>query len=363
MWCPAGRSSDLTQAAVDAGRDRTEPVLVTMRGGTTEQRTIATTLDQLSASLIGTAEDALVHVVMGNAAAMPRDELDWFETKPLFGWKVLVPRTKDLATPMTSRLRGYGAQCQEVATISVERPRTPHQMDKAVRGLVEGSFEWVAFTSGNAVRGVREKFEEYGLDARAFSGLKVAAAGTAAAEALKAWGIEPDLVPAGESSAALLADFPSYDADLDPINRVLVPRADIAIETLTAGLVQLGWEVDDVTAYRTVRAAPPNQTIREGIKGGTYDAVLFSSSSTVRNFVGIAGKPHPTTIVAAIGPATAKSCQEHGLRVDVLANDPSGVGLADALAEFAAERRRGLLEAGQAVLRPSQRTRRRRSAS
>ena len=363
MWCPAGRSSDLTQAAVDAGRDRTEPVLVTMRGGTTEQRTIATTLDQLSASLIGTAEDALVHVVMGNAAAMPRDELDWFETKPLFGWKVLVPRTKDLATPMTSRLRGYGAQCQEVATISVERPRTPHQMDKAVRGLVEGSFEWVAFTSGNAVRGVREKFEEYGLDARAFSGLKVAAAGTAAAEALKAWGIEPDLVPAGESSAALLADFPSYDADLDPINRVLVPRADIAIETLTAGLVQLGWEVDDVTAYRTVRAAPPNQTIREGIKGGTYDAVLFSSSSTVRNFVGIAGKPHPTTIVAAIGPATAKSCQEHGLRVDVLAIDPSGVGLADALAEFAAERRRGLLEAGQAVLRPSQRTRRRRSAS
>ena len=109
----------------------------------------------------------------------------------------------------------------------------------------------------------------------------------------------PDLVPTGEqSTAGLLEDWPEYDECFDPINRVFLPRADIATETLAAGLVELGWEVDDVTAYRTVRAAPPPAAIREAIKGGGFDAVLFTSSSTVRNLVGIAGKPHASTVVA-----------------------------------------------------------------
>ena len=111
-----------------------------------------------------------------------RETLSWFETKPLFGWRVLVPRTKEQAGTLSSRLRGFGAVPEEVPTISVEPPRNPQQMDKAVRGLVEGRYEWIAFTSVNAVRAVREKFEEYGLDARAFSGLKIAAVGDKTAE-------------------------------------------------------------------------------------------------------------------------------------------------------------------------------------
>ena len=253
-----------------------------------------------------------------------RSALSWFETKALFGWRVLVPRTKEQAGELSDRLRVYGAVPAEVPTIAVEPPRTPQQMERAVRGLVTGRYEWIAFTSVNAVRAVREKFEEYGLDARAFSGIKVAAVGEQTAAALLAFGVKPDLVPAGEQSAAgLLEDFPPYDDVLDPINRVFLPRADIATETLVAGLVELGWEVDDVTAYRTVRAAPPPAATREAIKTGGFDAVVFTSSSTVRNLVGIAGKPHATTVIACIGPQTAKTAEEHGLRVDVLAENPS----------------------------------------
>lgn len=236
-------------------------------------------------------------------------------------------------------------------------------MDKAIRGLVEGRYEWIAFTSVNAARAVREKFEEYGLDARAFSGLKVAAVGDKTAESIADWGLRADLVPTGEQSAAgLLADWPEYDEKLDPINRVFLPRADIATETLVAGLIDLGWECDDVTAYRTVRAAPPPPATREAIKTGKFDAVVFTSSSTVRNLVGIAGKPHATTIIACIGPATAKTCEEHGLRVDVIAAKPSALELADALASFAADRRDAMVAAGDPVTKPSQRrTNRRRS--
>jgi uroporphyrinogen III methyltransferase/synthase len=347
----------LVEAALAAGRPTEDHVLVTFHGGSTEQTSRTTVLGELAGTVKGVrapAEDP-IHVIMGMAVEQ-REELSWYETKPLFGWKVLVPRTKDQAAPMVARLRTYGAHSEEVPTISVEPPRSPLQMDKAIRGLVEGRYEWVVFTSVNAVKAVREKFEEYGLDARAFSGLKVAAVGDVTAHALHDWGIEADLTPEGEQSAAgLAAEFPPYDEVLDPINRIFLPRADIATETLSAGLVGLGWEVEDVTAYRTVRAAPPAAHVREAIKTGRFDAVVFTSSSTVRNLVGIAGKPHPSTIIAVIGPATAKTCEEHGLRVDVVSAKPSAVALADALASFAAERRDALLAAGEPVVKPSQR--------
>jgi uroporphyrinogen III methyltransferase / synthase len=204
------------------------------------------------------------------------------------------------------------------------------------------------------VKAVREKFEEFGLDARAFAGLRIAAVGGVTAEALREWGIVPDLLPSGEMSAnGLLEVWPPFDEVLDPINRVFLPRADIATDTLVAGLQEMGWEVDDVTAYRTVRAAPPAAHIREAIKGGQFDAAVFTSSSTVRNLVGIAGKPHPSTVIACIGPATAKTAEEHGLRVDVLAPEASSDSLVDALADFGLGLAAAAAEAGEPVLRPS----------
>src|SRR5437773_2768492 len=262
-------------------------------------------------------------------------EASQIATRPLFGWRVLVPRTKEQAAVVSQRLREYGAVPEEVPTIAVEPPRTPQQMERAVKGLVTGRYQWVAFTSTNAVRAVRERFEEYGLDARAFAGVKVAAVGEQTSKALLDFGIRPDLVPDGDQSAeGLAAAWPPYDDLLDPINRVLLPRADIATETLLARLIDLGWEAEDVTAYRTVRAAPPPAPIREAIKGGGFDAVLFTSSSTVRNLVGIAGKPHAVTVIAAIGPQTAKTAEEYGLRVAVMAPQPAHLALAEALSAY-----------------------------
>ncbi|WP_425358314.1 uroporphyrinogen-III synthase [Aeromicrobium marinum] len=349
------RIGEAADGLIAAGRSAETPVAMTRVGTTTEQSTVVSTLGAIAADAKEAGMTSPAITVVGEVVAM-REALSWFETKPLYGWRILVPRTKEQSAGLARRLRGYGAISEEVPTISVEPPRNPQQMDKAVRGLVEGRYEWIAFTSVNAVKAVREKFEEYGLDARAFSGLKIAAVGDKTAEAIATWGIRADLVPTGEQSArGLLEDWPPYDESLDPINRVFLPRADIATETLVAGLVDLGWEVDDVTAYRTVRAAPPPAPTREAIKSGKFDAVLFTSSSTVRNLVGIAGKPHPSTIIACIGPATAKTAEEHGLRVDVLAESPSVDVLADALADFGATRRLSMLEAGEPVTKPSQR--------
>jgi uroporphyrinogen III methyltransferase/synthase len=356
---------DIAAELIAAGRDEDTPVSMTRTGTLTTQETIVSTLRDIAADARAAKMTPPAITVVGPVVDL-RQTLSWFETKPLFGWRVLVPRTKDQAGALSSRLRGFGAVPEEVPTISVEPPRNPQQMDKAVRGLVEGRYEWIAFTSVNAVRAVREKFEEYGLDARAFSGLKIAAVGGKTAATLADWGLKADLVPTGEQSArGLLEDWPPFDDLLDPINRVFLPRADIATETLVAGLVDLGWEVDDVTAYRTVRAAPPPAPTREAIKSGKFDAVVFTSSSTVRNLVGIAGKPHTSTIIAVIGPATAKTAEEHGLRVDVMAANPTVEEVVEALADFGAARRASLVESGQTVTKPSDRrpaTRRRASS-
>jgi uroporphyrinogen III methyltransferase/synthase len=350
-----GQIGDIAEELVRAGRSPQTPVAMTRVGTTTEQATIVSTLEHIAADARAARVSPPAITVVGKVVDL-RETLSWFETKPLFGWRVLVPRTKDQAASLSTRLRGFGAVPEEVPTISVEPPRNPLQMDKAVRGLVEGRYEWIAFTSVNAVKAVREKFEEYGLDARAFSGLKIAAVGDKTAAAIAAWGLRADLMPSGEQSAAgLLADWPEYDEVLDPINRVFLPRADIATENLVAGLVDLGWECDDVTAYRTVRATPPPAPTRDAIKSGRFDAVVFTSSSTVRNLVGIAGKPHPSTVIAVIGPATAKTAEEHGLRVDVMAPKPDVDELVDALADFGATRRVAMLEAGEPVTKPSDR--------
>jgi uroporphyrinogen III methyltransferase / synthase len=336
----AGDLASVRDGLLACGVEPTTPVSITGDGTGETQYTSTSTVDSVVAASLGFSGRVVLSV---GAGVTNRDKLSWWENRPLYGWKVLVPRTKEQAGVMSELLRTYGAIPCEVPTIAVEPPRTPAQMERAIKGLVDGRYAWVIFTSVNAVRAVWEKFDEHGLDARHFGGVKIACIGEATADAVRAFGIQPELIPSGDqSSDGLLAEFSPHDEVLDPVGRVLLPRADIATETLAAGLTERGWEVDDVTAYRTVRAAPPAAEIRDAIKSGGFDAVLFTSSSTVRNLVGIAGKPHQRTVVAVIGPKTAETAAEFGLRVDAQPQHASISDLVEALAEYAVELREKL---------------------
>ena len=364
LHATASHLPDAARTLIEYGLAENTQTVVTANGTTCQQRSIETTLAGLldKSTLLGAGTDGLpagtvagpLVVTIGKTVAN-RSKLNWWESRALYGWTVLVPRTKDQAGEMSEKLVSHGALPIEVPTIAVEPPRSPAQMERAVKGLVDGRFQWVVFTSTNAVRAVWEKFNEFGLDARAFSGVKIACVGQATADRVRAFGINPELVPVGEqSSIGLLDEFPPYDDVFDPVNRVLLPRADIATETLAEGLRERGWEIEDVTAYRTVRAAPPPAQTREMIKTGGFDAVCFTSSSTVRNLVGIAGKPHARTIVACIGPKTAETAAEFGLRVDVQPEVAAVGPLVEALAEHAAR-----LRAEGALPPPRKKSRRR----
>ena len=185
-------------ALLEAGRDAGTPVAVTGHGTSVRQSTAVTTLEDATAAVESAPTPALA--VVGPTVDL-RQTINWFESRPLFGWNVLVPRTKEQSESIDRRLSRYGAISTVVPTISVEPPRTPQQMERAITGLVTGRYEWVGFTSVNAVKAVRERFEALGLDVRSFAGLKVAAVGGVTAQALRDWGLIPDLVPTGEQSA------------------------------------------------------------------------------------------------------------------------------------------------------------------
>lgn len=353
----ATRVELLTELSAQLIRDGRLPgalVLVLDHCGQGTQRTTAVTLAHLAGGGwdCGSAPDLPVHVMID---VEPDADLNWWENRPLYGWHVLVPKSATSVQDLADRLERHGAQCEVVPTLHVEPPRHPKQMARAVSGVIGGDYQWVVFTSTNSVRAIRETFDRLQLDVRHFSGIRVAAIGEGTIASLRAWGIIPDLEPEQEQTSAALAEcFPVFDARVHPISGVLLPRADIATETLAAALGELGWQVETVTAYRTMRAAPPPAATREAIKSGMFDAVVFSSSSAVRNLIGIAGKPHRRSIVAAVGPQTARTCEEFGLRVDVVAARPDLGLLADSLAQFAAHRRERLEQSGRPVLRPSQ---------
>ena len=349
-------ASALAAAAVERfGRDA--QVLQVTAAGTTSQVSELLTwgeVDDLDA-------DECYFIVGPGIEESRRQRLAWFEGKPLFDWRIIAPRTKDDLAPLAEDLSHFGASTEFVATMSIEPPRTEQGMEKAVRGLVDGRYLWLVFTSPHAVAAIAERLAEYGLDSRALSGISLAAVGRGTVEALARMGLVADLVPVVENTTGALAnEFPAYDELIDPLDRVLVPSADVSVEPLLVGLSRLGWEVEEVTAYRTVRAAPPPPEVRDDIKTGMFDAVCFTSATAVRNMIGIAGKPHAATVVCAIGPATAAACEIHGLRVDVVADSPTFESMADGLARFADQRRADQVAAGLPTTKPSQRKRRKR---
>jgi uroporphyrinogen III methyltransferase/synthase len=333
---------------IEHGRPGDTPVAMTRCGTTAAQRTIVADLNTIEQVALAAGMKAPAVTVIGSVVGL-RQKLNWYESRPLFGMTVLVPRTRQQAGTLSYEVRSLGGEPLEVPTIAIEPPRNPEPMRKAVSGLVQGRYQWVAFTSVNAVTAVRAGLEDVGLDPRALAGVRIAAVGDATLEALRQWGLFADLVPGNAmSSEELGKTWPPHDPQLDFLDRVLLPRADIATEALVAAVKAKGWAVDEVTAYRTVRAAPPSDAVKAAVRGGDIDAVVFTSSSTVRNLVALAGRLHERTLVAAIGPQTAAAAREAGLRVDVESKVASVAAVTKALGDFVVASRAAALEAAAA---------------
>ncbi|MBV8979831.1 MAG: uroporphyrinogen-III C-methyltransferase [Acidimicrobiia bacterium] len=288
------------------------PVAAVRWGTRPEQRTVRTTLGQL-----GDVElEAPVTMVVGAVAEL---DLRWFENRPLFGRRVVVTRAREQASELVDRLHRLGAETIELPAITIgDADDGGAKLGDGVTSLRGGDFQWVVFTSVNAV----DRFCALLRDARDFGTTKVAAIGPGTAAALARFGIEADLMPERFVAESLVEVFPSGDGG------VLLPRAAVARDVLVDGLAAKGWAVTVVEAYRTRPAEPSPEALAEARKA---DAITFTSSSTVTNFLQVAGVDAVAPVVVCIGPITAATARDAGLTVDVVADEHTVDGVVEAL--------------------------------
>ena len=245
--------------------------------------------------------------------------------RPLSGWRVIVTRARAQASALVDRLVDEGATVIEFPVISIaDAADGGAALARALSDL--GRYEWVVFTSANAVERCWRHLGDTGELGRA----KVAAIGHGTAGALAERGIVADLVPPEFVAESLVEAFP--DPERPGSASVLLPCAAEARAVLAEGLRTKGWRVEVVEAYRTLRPAPVDGG-REG--AGDADAITFTSSSTVTGYLELAGLERVPPVVACIGPITASTARQAGLRVDVVARVHTVDGLADELVEWA----------------------------
>ena len=227
-----------------------------------------------------------------------------------------------------------GALPIELPTIEARPLDDYSRLDESLAHL--DGYDWVIFTSVNAVRAVFKRLAALGLDARAFGAAQVGAVGSTTAECLRGHGISPDYVPDAFQAEAMVSGLKSRGVSKG--NGVLVPQADIATDTLRDGLTGLGATVDAVVAYRTVTPEDAARRARDILSDG-IDIATFTSSSTVRNLAKLLDGELDVldrATIACIGPVTATTAREVGLSVDIMSKVHTIEGLVDALvAHFA----------------------------
>jgi uroporphyrinogen III methyltransferase / synthase len=306
--------AEIAKRLTEGGRDPATPVAAVRWGTRAAQRTVRTTLAEL-----GDVElEPPVTIVIGEVAGL---ELGWFESRPLFGRRVVVTRARAQSSSLVARLRELGADVVELPTIAVVDPEDGGAgLREAAGGL--SSYDWVAFTSANAV----ERFLPLLRDARSFGPVRIAAIGTGTASALAHHNLAADLVPERFVAESLLEALLALG---DPPGRLLLPRAAGGRDVVPDGLRRRGWVVDVVEAYRTTTPVP-SEELAQAVRGA--DAVTFTSSSTVTGYLAAVGQ-HIPPVVACIGPVTAATARDAGLEVAVVAEEHTVAGLVRALAD------------------------------
>ena len=317
------------------GKDASTPVAVTQWGTTPRQRSVSGTLADIVAKGNEAGLTSPVVTVIGAVAAL-RERMRWFDTGPLFGQRVLVTRSRQQASVLSKLLSAEGAAPVELPTIQIEPLDDYSNLDSALTALP--NYDWVVFTSTNAVDAVFDRLTVAGRDARAFGDTKVGAIGPATARLLQERGIVTDYMPSTYTSEAIAKGFADSGMARSGTDRkrVLLPRADIATDTLSDGLRGAGAVLDEVNAYRTIVPRDAAAKARELLTGDKIDAITFTSSSTVRNLVSLIDGDVAMlegVKVVSIGPVTSATAKELGVHVDAEAAEHTVSGVVAALVE------------------------------
>ncbi len=316
------------------GRASTTPVAVIRWGTRSSQQTIVGTL----ADIVGKSERAKMEpptvIVVGDVVRL-RQQLNWFEQRPLFGKRVLMTRAKEQSQELGSLLAAYGAEPVLGPTIRIAPPADWSLVDSAIDRI--GDYDWVIFTSANGVARFMTRMISQGVDARALAGRQLCCIGPRTEQELERFGLKADMVPQDYQAEGILAALAKENVTRA---RVLIPRAEVARELLPNELRARGAHVDVVSVYRTILPDDGAEDWRRHLIDRQIHIVTFTSSSTVRNFFLILGGYREGTsllksvAIACIGPITAKTVEEYGLSATIMPEKNTIPALVDAIAKY-----------------------------
>ncbi len=318
--------SQIVERLTTHGRDTKTPVSLVRVGTTPQQFVVQGTLADIVRKAEAVQLNSPAIIIVGEVNRL-RDQLRWFDTKPLFGKRILVTRARAQASEFADLLEAEGAEVIQFPTIEIRLL----EIDSSEIPSPE-QYDWVIFTSVNAVEIYYAHLREKGADTRIFGRCSVCAVGPKTVEALNSIGIYPDFVPLHASGKVVATEIENVQG-----KKFLLPRAKIATADLPNTLRDRGAHVDDLPLYDTVKVASENRdTIEKDLLDGRIDFVTFTSSSTVTNFLEMFSTHTARNLlakvkVAVIGPTTEATAAEHGVRVDVVAKEASIESLVEAI--------------------------------
>jgi len=318
---------ELTQKLIEHGRSPDTPVAVIRWGTRPDQRTLVSTLKDIAALVREKDIKPPAVTVIGDVVNL-RKELNWYETKPLFGQRVLV--TREHAGGFES-LEDLGAEVLQFSTIEIVPPQTWDDLDRTIGRLHD--YDWLIFTSSNGVTYFFARLFEKGVDIRDLKGIKICAIGTKTREAVNRYGITVDMVPDEFRAEGLIDAFIKDIRNQKPEVRngetqllkgmkFLLPRAEVAREVFPEKVRDLGGIIDVPVAYRTVKPEYHGKRLKRFLKEGRVTIATFTSAATFTNFREIMGEDADELLkhvaIAVIGPVTAKAVEKAGLTVQIM---------------------------------------------
>lgn len=314
--------AELSSALIRAGRDASTPAAAVTWATHGHQKTAVASLATLGEAMQAAGVGSPAIIIVGDVAKLS-PQLNWFESLPLHNVRVAVTRPRAQSEEMMAALRELGAECISYPVIAIQPPSSYAALDAAIAQLPQ--YDWLLFTSANGVSAFRERLAASPLDWRSFHG-KIAAIGSVTRREVEAMCVKVDLCPEEYVAESLVLAMGGLQLRG---KKILLPQAAVARDVIPEALRQQGAQVDVVEAYRNAPPAEP-----PGNFPGA-DWITFTSPSTVKNFLALAGSSALAGVnIASIGPVTSAALRKHGLPVTVEANPHTTLAMVEAIRSF-----------------------------
>ncbi|RLC03013.1 MAG: uroporphyrinogen-III C-methyltransferase [Deltaproteobacteria bacterium] len=324
---------NIVKNLVTHGKAPDTPIALVRWGTTTQQLTVTGTLETIVERVKEAKLTSPAIIVIGHVVSL-RDELAWFDKRPLFGKKIVITRARAQASSLVSTLTRLGAHCIEIPTIQIAPPKDKGPLKKSIENI--NDYDWVVLTSVNGVKFFFDTLFDMGKDVRALGHLKFACIGPVTKERLKDFGIISDILPKTYRAESVIESFSTVDIK---DKNVLLPRAKKARTILPEELRKMGAHIDEVVAYETQLDDTKKETLISLLDENEIDAVTFTSSSTVSNFISQLESENTKTrlkniVTASIGPITSDTARSLGIEPTLEAREYTIQGLVDALLSY-----------------------------